>query len=180
MPDKAVIRHPSPGDVTALEKMWDRCGAGTRIARFHSPVLEMPGSYLRRVFEEPAQSLVLVATASSRIEAGGSGPIRGLASLFDTAPGRAEFGVLIEDLCQGRGYGSALVAGLLALASARQVKVVNAVMLADNHRAVRLLRRIPGERTVRIDGPELVAAVRLPGTRRTYSLAETQALVQSD
>jgi GNAT superfamily N-acetyltransferase len=134
--------------------MWERCTLATRTARFHAPVRNIPTSYLTAVVADPAASVVAAQDRTDVVVA--------LASLIRSASGHsAELGVLVEDAWQRRGIGRQLVAHLITAAPPRGIVVLTASVLSENARVADLLRQVPGEFSLAIDGPTLKVQVRL-------------------
>lgn len=140
--------------------MWQRCTLATRTARFHAPVRHIPASYLKAVLDDPPASVIAQHEST--------GDVVALASLIRGASGdSAELGVLVEDAWQRRGIGRRVVTRLITAAPARGITTVEASVLAENARIADLLRQIPGDFSVAIDGPALKVRIRLPATRHT-------------
>ena len=151
------VRPVTGSDAHALASMWQRCALTTRIARFHAPVRTIPASYLTAVFADPAASVVAACQHCGAVVA--------LASLVPRASqDSAELGVLVEDAWQRAGIGRRLVAHLIATAQARGITTLTASVLADNAKVADLLRQIPGEFSLAVDGPVLTVQIRLAGT----------------
>jgi GNAT superfamily N-acetyltransferase len=151
--DSVRLLPPAECDVPRITAMWERCSLATRIGRFHAPVRNIPPSYLRTVLSDPSTSLVAVD--------GRTGVVVALASLVPFGCSSAELGVLVEDAWQRRGIGRALVAQLIAAASASQITELTASVLAENAKVVDLLRQIPGQFSVTRDGTTLHVRIRL-------------------
>jgi GNAT superfamily N-acetyltransferase len=150
------FRPPLRSDVGPLLMMWGRCGPGARLGRFHSPITAFPPSYLGVLVEDPEASLIAVDPRGSVVA---------LASLF--RQGRSEIGelgVLVEDACQRRGIGRVLVARLISGAPRRGINVLTASILAENAGVAGLLRKVPGDFSVTVDGPVMQVRVELAGS----------------
>ena len=152
-PDWLTLRPVARSEVPAVRAMWERCSLATRTARFHAPVRDIPGSYLRAALADPATSVLAAREA---------GQVVGLASLIgEPGSGTAELGVLVEDAWQRRGIGRRLVAYLLAVAHGRRITTLTASVLAGNAAVADLLRRVPGQFSLVSDGETLNVQVRL-------------------
>jgi GNAT superfamily N-acetyltransferase len=123
------------------------------MARFHTPVRDIPASYLETVLSDPAASLLAVP---DRIDA-----VVALASLIPGCGSSAELGVLVEDAWQRHGIGRHLVAHLIAAAPARQITELTASVLAQNGKVADLLRDGPGEFSRTRDGTTVSVRLRL-------------------
>jgi GNAT superfamily N-acetyltransferase len=157
-PEGLAVRAPASGDRARIGSMWERCGALTRVGRFHAPVRHIPVSYLDAVLADP--------DASAIAGPAGTEAVIGVASLFrEGSDGTAELGVLIEDAWQCCGIGRLLVSRLLQHAPSRGITVLTASVLARNEAAVNLLRRIPGTYSATITGTTVQVRVRLAPPR---------------
>jgi GNAT superfamily N-acetyltransferase len=157
-PEELAVRAPVGGDRARIGAMWERCGAVTRLGRFHAPVRRIPVSYLDAVLADPDASAIAGLT--------GTGAVIGVASLFrEGSDGTAELGVLIEDAWQCHGIGRLLVSRLLQHAPSRGITVLTASVLARNEATAHLLRRIPGTYSATITGTTVQARVRLAPPR---------------
>jgi GNAT superfamily N-acetyltransferase len=153
--------HPVTGShLPAIAAMFQRCTLATRIARFHAPVRHIPASYLKAALDDPAASVMA--------QHGSSGEAVALASLIRAASGdSAELGVLVEDAWQRRGIGRRVVTRLIAAAPARGITAVEASVLAENAKIADLLRQVPGDFSLTINGPAVRIRILLRGTRHT-------------
>jgi GNAT superfamily N-acetyltransferase len=152
-PGGFCLRPPARGDLPLITAMWERCSLGTRLARFHAPVRNIPASYLETVLSDPSAHVVALPRRA--------GAVAALASLVSGSHGSAELGVLVEDDWQRHGIGRQLVEYLIAAAPARQVTELTASVLAQNAKVADLLRRVPGEFSLTRDGTTLIVRVRL-------------------
>lgn len=153
-PAGLAVRAPADGDRARIGAMWQRCGAVTRMSRFHAPVRHLHASYLDAVLADPDASAVAVLP--------GADAVVGVASLFCIgSDGTAELGVLVEDAWQYHGIGQRLVSRLLQRAPSRGITVLTASVLACNEAVAHLLRRIPGTYAATITGSTLQVRVRM-------------------
>ena len=158
------IRRPLPRDRVGIEQMWGRCSAETRFQRLHSPCAALPRSYLDNVISDPDGSRI-----AERVGA----EIVGLASLVLTANGVADLGVIVEDRWQRQRIGTQLARELLAGASARQIHLIKAEVLASSAHLLRPLRQIPGQFHLTSYGRTTEATIQiLRRTSGTPALAE--------
>jgi GNAT superfamily N-acetyltransferase len=87
----------------------------------------------------------------------------GLANLVCTGGGRAEAALLVEDVWQGRGVGTALARKLVELARTDQITELTAVSQGGNSALTRVLRRAGLRPRGRLEGGALrVRAVLQP------------------
>jgi GNAT superfamily N-acetyltransferase len=147
------LRPPARGDLPLITAMWERCSLGTRLARFHAPVRNIPAAYLETVLSDPSAHVVALPRRA--------GAVAALASLVSCGHGSAELGVLVEDDWQRHGIGRQLVEYLIATAPDRQITELTASILAQNAKVADLLRRVPGEFSLTRDGATLNVRVRL-------------------
>jgi RimJ/RimL family protein N-acetyltransferase len=92
--------------------------------------------------ERVAQLGLADASRSYALVAEVAGTLVGVARFDREAhSSRAEIGILLTDAWQSRGLGREVVARLLAEATCRRLTGFTAVVLAENRRALRLLRR---------------------------------------
>jgi GNAT superfamily N-acetyltransferase len=149
-----TLRPVAGAQVPAIAAMWQRCTPATRLARFHAPVKDIPASYLHTVLADPAASVLAAC--------GHVGDVVALASLIcGPGGGTAELGVLVEDAWQRRGIGRRLVTHLITTAPARGITTLTASVRTENAKIAELLRRVPGEFSLTMDGRVLEARVRL-------------------
>jgi GNAT superfamily N-acetyltransferase len=128
MPDRIRVKVLEPADSEALLPMVGRCSAMSLYPRFHGV-----GDDVRH-----AQQVLAAAAGHDSYAAWRGGRCVGLGNLHahgDTA----EIGVLVEDRCQRRGVGTALVVAFVRQARERRSPVVRADLLADDHFVLRAL-----------------------------------------
>jgi GNAT superfamily N-acetyltransferase len=153
------LRQAAPGDASALHRMFDRCSADTRYARFHGLLHALPERYLAEALAgNPAVHDALVVQTTEQLVALGS------ARRLD-GPGEpaVEIGLLVEDAAQDRGLGTRLLMALAARARSRGVAVLHCDVLATNGRLIDTVHRTLGPVAAHSDGPVLHASVRLLG-----------------
>lgn len=143
-----ALRPVTGSEIPAIGAMWERCSLATRIARFHAPVRDIPASYLKAVLADPAANVLAACEPA--------GDVVALTSLIRTpGSGTAELGVLVEDAWQRRGIGRRLVAHLITAAPARGITTLTASVLAANAQVADLLRQVPGQFSIALDGEAL-------------------------
>jgi len=164
-----ALRPVTSSGITAISAMWERCSLATRIARFHAPVRDIPASYLTALLADPAAHVIAVGQPG--------GDVVGLASLIRGASGdTAELGVLVEDAWQRRGIGQRLAAHLISTAPGRGITTLTASIQAANAPVADLLRRVPGQFSVTVDGWVLNVRVRLLEARTLQSAVQLTTL----
>jgi GNAT superfamily N-acetyltransferase len=172
------IRVPDELDRPAIDACFERCSRESRYGRFLAIEPRFPSRYLGQILAPAAGSHSLVAVVHEQIV--------GMVNVYDMGEGACEIGVLVEDAWQHCGVGSHLVRSALALATARGVHTVIALVSATNGAALAAMGQIPGEmRTVhegstvevrielrrnRSSGVDQPARVRPPGAAATSSL----------
>jgi GNAT superfamily N-acetyltransferase len=138
------VRLAWPTDVDGLTALVERCSDDALYRRFHGAA----GPYVRRELERVASPTRLhrswVAVAD--------GAIRGTATLAWRRSGQTDIAVLVEDAWFRRGIGRSLLHRLAAEARRLGVDVLTATVQADNERAVRFIRGVAPEATVRFAG----------------------------
>ena len=164
-----TLRPVTSSGITAIGAMWERCSLATRTARFHAPVRDIPASYLTALLADPAAHVIAVGQPG--------GDVVGLASLIRGASGdTAELGVLVEDAWQRRGIGQRLAAHLISTAPGRGITTLTASIQAANAPVADLLRRVPGQFSVTVDGWVLNVRVRLLEARTLQSAVQLTTL----
>jgi GNAT superfamily N-acetyltransferase len=161
---KVHIRPSRPIDADGLTALAERCSDDALYRRFHGAA----GPYVRRELARVASPTWLhrswVAVAD--------GALRGTATLAWRRSGQTDIAVLVEDAWFRRGIGRRLLHRLAAEARVRGVDVLTATVQADNERAVRFIRGVAPDATVRfVGGAEL--DVRIPV--RALGAAEPRA-----
>jgi ribosomal protein S18 acetylase RimI-like enzyme len=126
------IRRATIDDAGRLARLFDRLGPETIQRRFFA---------LRRGW--PPEVLDSLAGGGHRLAvvAEENGEIVGLAECIGAVGETAEIAVLVEDRCQGRGLGRALLQSVLAAANAAGMRRFVGYVLCGNVAMVRLLER---------------------------------------
>jgi GNAT superfamily N-acetyltransferase len=151
------LRLARPEDAPALHRMFARCSADTRYARFHGPVRALPARYLAEALagDPDLHDALVVETTEDLVALGSARQLDG--------PGRpaVDIGLLVEDAAQDRGLGTRLLLTLAARARSRGAAFLHCDVLAHNRRLIDTVRRTLGPVATRSDGPVLHASVRL-------------------
>jgi RimJ/RimL family protein N-acetyltransferase len=140
---RVAVREIRAEDAPALRRLVGRSSARSIELRFFSPMKELSEEDARRFAEVDGNdrfALValdpedeIVAVVRYEREGGTDG---------------AEYAVLVEDRYQGRGLGLGLTRCLIGAARERGIERLHALVLRENGRMLRLLRRLelPGRR----------------------------------
>jgi GNAT superfamily N-acetyltransferase len=156
IPAGLVLRQASLPDALELHRLFGRCSADTRYARFHGNVAALPAGYLREALTAAPcrhDALVLQRAAGAELVA--------LGSARRVAAATVDVGLLVEDDEQSRGLGTLLLRTLADRARHRGIAVLTCDVLATHEGLVRVLRRTLGPvQTVR-EGGTVHARVRL-------------------
>jgi nucleotide-binding universal stress UspA family protein/RimJ/RimL family protein N-acetyltransferase len=155
------IRPIAPDDKDALRAAWDRLSPESRYRRFFSAMPELGDSmlaYLTDVDHHDHEALIALDAASGDTV----GVVRYVRSADDAEV--AEVAVTVVDTWHGRGLATLLLGRLAARARREGVRRFSAVVMADNPRAVRVIRGLGESRTSR-DGAYIELQVELPARR---------------
>jgi GNAT superfamily N-acetyltransferase len=143
-----LLRASEAGDLEPLRAFIARCSPGTLYRRFHGTGPQAIERELTRI-ASPAddhRSWVVVD----------GGEVRGTASLARSRSGATEMALLVEDRWFRRGIGRALVGELITHAELARLETITAWIQADNERAVRFIRAVAPQASIRfVGGAEL-------------------------
>jgi GNAT superfamily N-acetyltransferase len=141
-----LIRRPAPADGPAIEAMVARCSVQSRYARFLAPLASIPARHLADVLDPSSENEAWVGTTREE-------PQR-VVALASWAANRsdAELALLVEDEWQRRGIGSRLLAILADGAQRAGYCRLTASVLTEARHVFRMLRRVVGPTSIRIDG----------------------------
>lgn len=131
---EVVLRAATAADAPLVAALHARCSPHTRALRSLSTRPVLTAAVLRQLIGADGSTSVLAVTPDG-------GAAVGLANLVGTGPGTAEVALLVEDLWQGRGVGTALARNLVELARTDQLTEFTAVSQAGNGALTRVLRR---------------------------------------
>lgn len=155
------VRPIAPDDKDGLRAAWDRLSPESRYRRFFSPMPELGDAMLAFLTEvDHHHHEALIA-----LDAGGE-DIVGVARYVRSADDGeiAEVAITVVDAWQGRGLGTVLLGRLSNRARREGVRRFSAVAMADNPRAVRVIRGL-GESESARDGAYVELRVELPARR---------------
>lgn len=131
---EVVLRAATAADAPLVAALHARCSPHTRALRSLPTRPVLAGAVLQQLVGADGSASVLAVTTDG-------GAAVGLANLVSTGPGTAEVALLVEDLWQGRGVGTALARKLVELARTGQLVELTAVSQASNSGLTRVLRR---------------------------------------
>jgi acetyltransferase len=147
---EVAIRPIRPEDGPRLSAAYDRLSPEARYRRFLGPKPHLNASEVAYLVNVDGDNhIALVATLADRPDA-----IIGVARCVRLRedPGTAEFAVVIGDPWQGEGLASAMLERLVRSASEQGIDRLQAIMLADNEPAHRLVRHLAQPHSVRRRG----------------------------
>ena len=127
------LRPATRSDALLVAALHARCSPATRRARFLSPTPRIAPDELDALLGDPGQA-VLAVTAD-----GGSAVA--VANLDPGGPGAARCAVLVDNVWQGRGLGTALVRRLADAAAEQGLVELTGRARPDDLGVIRLLRR---------------------------------------
>jgi RimJ/RimL family protein N-acetyltransferase len=139
---RILIRPIEPTDAQLLKTSFEHLGAVSRYRRFLSPIDHLSDRqliYLTDVDHIAHEALVAIGAATGE----GVAIARFVRDPEDRS--EAELAIVVADLWQGRGVGTALVEQLSARARSAGVECFTARMLIGNHAGRRLLERVADE-----------------------------------
>lgn len=167
---EVVLRVATAADAPLVAALHARCSPHTRALRSLPTRPVLAAALLARLIGADGSASVLAVTLD------GAAAI-GLANLVHTGAGTAEIAILVEDVWQGRGVGTALVRKLVELARTEHLTELTAVSQAGNSALTRVLRRAGLRPRGRLEAgalrirAALLPAEPLPNTPTQVSLA---------
>jgi RimJ/RimL family protein N-acetyltransferase/nucleotide-binding universal stress UspA family protein len=153
------VRPITPRDRRRLSEAFSQLSERSRYLRFQAPTPELSErqlSYLTEIDHHDHEALI----ALDRDE-----QVVGVARFVRVDPEAAEFAIVVADEWQGRGLGSELADRLVERAREEGIARFNAMILAENAEAIRLLDRL-GDAAHRSAGPQMEFEVELPARGR--------------
>lgn len=145
---EVVLRAATAADAPLVAALHARCSPHTRALRSLSTRPVLTAAVLQQLIGADGSTSVLAMTTDG-------GAAVGLANLVGTGPGTAEVALLVEDLWQGRGVGTALARNLVELARTDQLTEFTAISRAGNGALTRVLRRAGLRPRGRLEGGAL-------------------------
>jgi len=160
MDGRLAIRELRPADAAEVQAFVRRLSPESRRRRFFAPINELTPSQLARVTAGGGPDDLNLAALDAE------GRVVGLAQYAVEDDASAEFGVVVDDACQGSGLGTRLVGTLLERARKRGFGALHGLVQYDNRPMLGLAAKL---------GFELLKAAD-PGLLRVErSLAEARA-----
>jgi len=141
-----VIRQPTSTDGPAIEAMFARCSLESRYARFLAPLPTIPAEHLARVLDPAAGNEAWVGVTADDPE-----QVVALGSWARLGTD-AELALIVEDSWQRRGVGSSFLRLMAARAWEAGVCRLTASVLTESRHVFRMLRRVLGPTSTRLDG----------------------------
>ena len=139
------LRSTTAEDLDALRSFVERCSPETLYRRFHGAARRAMQTELGRIARSADDHRSWVAVAADEV--------RGTATLATSSrTGATEMALLVEDAWFRRGVGRALVERLRAHARQAGVDAITAWVQADNERALRFIRAVAPEASIRFAG----------------------------
>jgi RimJ/RimL family protein N-acetyltransferase len=146
-----TVRPIELTDAFKLRRMFDRLSPETVYHRFFAPIPTPPDEMLKHISAvDHTQREALVAVATD-------GEVVGIAQYEGhVGADEAEVAITVEDAWQGSGLGTALLLRLGKLGARRGLLAFTAIVMGENSAAVRFLKRLSPETTVRLEHGEYV------------------------
>jgi RimJ/RimL family protein N-acetyltransferase len=166
---EVVLRAATAADAPLVAALHARCSPHTRAMRSLSTRPVLTAAVLQQLIGADGSTSVLAMTTDG-------GAAVGLANLVGTGSGTAEVALLVEDLWQGRGVGTALARNLVELARIDQLTEFTAVSQAGNGALTRVLRRAGLRPRGRLEGGALCVRAALYPKEPTPSAATEVSL----
>jgi RimJ/RimL family protein N-acetyltransferase len=146
-----TVRPIELADAFRLRRMFDRLSPETVYHRFFAPIPSPRDEMLRHISgvdHTTREALVAVSPDDEMV---------GIAQ-YEGRPGadEAEVGIMVEDAWQGSGLGTELLLRLGKLGARRGLQAFTSIVMGENSAAVRFLKRLSPETTVRLDRGEYV------------------------
>ncbi len=146
-----TVRPIELTDAFRLRRMFDRSSPETVYHRFFAPIPTPRDEMLVHI------SAVDHETREALVALGADGELVGIAQ-YEGRPGadEAEVAIAVEDAWQGSGLGTELLLRLGKLGARRGLVAFTAIVMGENSAAVRFLKRLSPDTTVRLEHGEYV------------------------
>ncbi len=136
---EVLLRPVRPEDEPMLLDLFKGLSDQTMIERFFSPIKDMTHEMLVRFCNiDYDREIAIVAY----LKEGESGRIIGISDIIIDQNMQSQFAVLVHDEYQGKGLGRKLIDTLIGIAQERGISTINGVVLTENTRMLKLLRRL--------------------------------------
>ncbi|MCE4627160.1 MAG: GNAT family N-acetyltransferase [Desulfurococcales archaeon] len=134
--NEIVIRGLCPEDRDKLIRFYEQLSDETIYTRFFS-IIRYFDPYVDKLVSSSGILAIVAEEASS-------GEIVGVAELVLDKEGRAEGGIIVLERMQGKGIGTAMALSMKELAKEYGIRKVYGYILADNIKALRLVKKLGG------------------------------------
>lgn len=146
-----TVRPIELTDAFKLRRMFERLSPETVYHRFFAPIPTPRDEMLMHI------SAVDHATREALVAVAHDGEVVGIAQYEGHAGAdEAEVAITVEDAWQGSGLGTELLLRLGKLGARRGLLAFTAIVMGENSAAVRFLKRLSPETSVRLDRGEYV------------------------
>lgn len=136
---EVLLRPVRPEDEPMLFDLFNGLSEQTMIERFFSPIKDMTHEMLVRFCNiDYDREIAIVAY----LKDGETNRIIGISDIIIDQNMESQFAVLIHDAFQGQGLGRKLIDTLIAIAQERGLSRINGIVLTENARMLKLLRRL--------------------------------------
>jgi len=147
--ETVIVRPIDLTDAFKLRRMFERLSPETVYHRFFAPIptpRDQMLMHISAVDHETREALVAVAA---------DGEVVGIAQYEGrTGAGEAEVAITVEDAWQGSGLGTELLLRLGKIGARRGLVAFTAIVMGENSAAVRFLKRLSPDTTVRLEHGE--------------------------
>lgn len=134
------LRAIDPSDKAGLAEGFARLSPDSRRMRFHATKASLSETELRFLTEcDGHEHYAIVATCDN--DSNGNSMGVGVARLVRTDGDVAELAITVVDTWQRRGVGGLLLQRIIAAAAERRIGRLRAMIMADNEKMKRLIRR---------------------------------------
>ena len=136
---EVLLRPVRPEDEPMLLDLFNGLSEQTMIERFFSPIKDMTHEMLVRFCNiDYDREIAIVAY----LKDGETNRIIGISDIIIDQNMQSQFAVLIHDAFQGQGLGRKLIDTLIGIAQERGLSRINGIVLTENARMLKLLRRL--------------------------------------
>jgi len=136
---EVLLRPVRPEDEPMLLELFNSLSKKTMIERFFSPIKNMTHEMLTRFCNiDYDREIAIVASKKE----GDKNLVIGISDLIIEQNLRAQFAVLIQDSYQAKGLGQKLIDVLIGIAQEKGLEEIFGVVLSENNRMLKLLKRL--------------------------------------
>lgn len=135
------LRPIKPTDENMIAELFNSLSKETIHLKFFSGLKYMPPEQIEKLTHiDYDKQMAIVALV--REEGGGEKMVAvGRYTLIDDEPGAAEFAIVVQDACQGRGIGTEVLYHLAHVAKLQNVRVIVGYIMNENSRMFSVLKR---------------------------------------